>query len=101
MCLFILYFRRNKVSKATKLAWPGNDLPIFRGNKENIKKPDDLVKELIPTCSSKFFTVASIRQHIIDTLAERRQQVKKGYDYNMVSKDLNVTTCIERIQLLL
>ena len=55
-----------------------------------MKKLDDLVTELIPTCSSKFFTEASIRQHIIDTLAERRRQVKKGYDYSKVSKDLNV-----------
>lgn len=28
-----------------------------------------------------FLTEVSIRQHIIDTLAERRQ-VKKGYDYS-------------------
>lgn len=64
--------------------------PFFRGNKENMKKLDDLVKELIPTCSSKFFTEASVHQHIIDTLAERRRQVQKGHDYSKVSKDLNV-----------
>lgn len=68
------------------MAWPGNDLPIFRGNKENMNKLDDLVKELVPTCSSKFFAEASIRQHIIDTLAERRRQVKKGYDYSKVRR---------------
>ena len=70
------------------MAWPGNDLPIFRENKDNMKKLDDLVQELIPSCSSKFFTEASFCQHIIDTLAERRRQVKKGYDYNEVSKRL-------------
>lgn len=77
------------MSRATKIAWPGNDLPTFRGNKENTKKLDDLVKELAPSCSSKHFTETSIREHIIDTLAERRRQVKKGYDYDKVCNILN------------
>ena len=73
-----MYFRRNKVTKATKISWPGNDLPIFRGNSENTKKLDNVVAELVPSCSSKFFTEACIRQHIIDMVSERRKQVKKG-----------------------
>ena len=73
------------MSKAAKIAWPGNDLPTFQGNKASTKKLDDLVKELAPSCSSKYFTETSIREHIIDTLAERRRQVKKGYDYDKVS----------------
>ena len=73
------------MSKAAKIAWPGNDLPTCRGNKASTKKLDDLVKELAPSCSSKYFTEASIREHIIDTLAERRRQVKRGYDYDKVS----------------
>ena len=77
-----MYFRRNKVTKATKISWPGNDLQIFRGNSENTKKLDNLVAA---SCSSKFFTEACIRQHnIIDTVSERRKQVNKGYDYDKV-----------------
>lgn len=51
------------MSKAANIAWPGNDLPTFRGNKDSAKKLDDLVKEDAPSCSSKYFTEASIREH--------------------------------------
>ena len=78
-------FRRNKVSKSAKLAWPGNDILIFRGNKENTSKLDNLVKELKQACSSRYFDEDAIRQHIIDSLAERRRQVKRGHDYTQVS----------------
>lgn len=73
--------RRNRVAKAARLAWPGNDIPIFRGNKDNLKKLDNLVPELNPTCSSKHFQETAIRRHILDTLSERRRQIKRGYDY--------------------
>jgi len=39
-------YRRNKVMKATKMAWLGNNLPLFRGDSENTKKLNDLVKGL-------------------------------------------------------
>ena len=35
------------MSEAAKIAWPGNDLPTFRGNKTSTNKKDDLVKELL------------------------------------------------------
>ena len=57
-------------------------VPIFRGNKENTAKLDSyLVKELKQTCSSRSFDEDAIRQHIIDSLGERRRQVKRGHDY--------------------
>jgi hypothetical protein len=73
------------VSKAAKLAWPGNDIPIFRGNKDSIAKLEDVVKELKPTCANRFFDEDAIRQHIIDSLSERRRQIKRGHDYTRVS----------------
>ena len=76
---------RNKVSKSAKLAWPGNDIPIFRSNKENTSKLDNLVKEVNQTCSSRYFDEDAIWQHIINSLAERRRQVKRGHDYTQVS----------------
>ena len=61
------------MSKAAKLTWPGNDIPVFHGNKDNIAKLDILVKELKPTCANRFFDEDAIRQHIIDSLPERRR----------------------------
>ena len=68
--------RRNRVAKAIRLAWPGNNnFPTFRCNKENKEKHDNLVKELKTTCCSKHFPETAMRQHIIDTLSERRRQI--------------------------
>ena len=71
--------------KATKIAWPGNNLPLFRGDLENTKKLNDLVKELKDKYATKHFGEAEIRLHIINTVAERRRNVKKrGFDYEQV-----------------
>jgi len=67
------------------LAWPGNDLSIFCGNSSNQAKLNDLVEELKSTCVTKYFDEESIRQHIIDSMAERRRAIKKGYDYDKVN----------------
>ena len=45
---------------------------------------DDLVKTLVPTCSLPYFGEAAIRQHILDTLKEKRRNIKKGYNYDQV-----------------
>lgn len=74
------------MSKVAKLAWPGNDIPIFRGNKDNVAKLEDLVKELKPTIANRFFDEDAIRQHIIDSLSERRRQIIRGHDYTQVCK---------------
>ena len=73
------------MSKAAKLVWPGNDIPVFCGNKDNIAKLDNLVKELKPTCANRFFDEDAIRQHIIDSLSKRRRQIKMGHDYTQVN----------------
>ena len=72
------------MAKATRCMWPGNDIPIFRGNATNLKKLDDLVDDLASTCETPYFGKAAIRRHVLDSLAERRRMVKKGYDYLQV-----------------
>lgn len=72
------------MAKAARHTWPGNDIPIFRGNATNLKKLTDLVTELTRTCETPYFGEAAIRRHILDSLAERRRMVKKGYDYLQV-----------------
>ena len=72
------------MAKAARNTWPGNDIPIFRGNATNLKKFADLVIELTRTCETPYFGEAAIRRHILDSLAERRRMVKKGYDYLQV-----------------
>ena len=32
--------------KAAKLAWPGNDVPLFKGDAANLSKLDNLVDQL-------------------------------------------------------
>ncbi len=64
---------------------PGNEIPTFRNHKENPKMLDDLVKKLVPECSLGFFGEKAIRKHVLDTLTERRRNVRKGYNYDDVS----------------
>ena len=72
------------MAKAARCMWPGNDIPIFRGDDTNLKKLSDLVDELAGTCGTPHFEKPAIRRHILDSLAERRRMVKKGYDYLQV-----------------
>jgi len=83
----VLHFRRNKVAKAAHEEWPGNDVPTFRGNAENSSRLDKLVKRLHDSgLVNHYFKKPAIRKHIIDTLAERRRNIKNGADYTKVSK---------------
>ena len=84
---------RNRVHAATCSMWPGNELPIFKGEKgkENTKKLDDLVSKLLPDCHygptslpGVVFGRSGIRQHVLDTLNERRRRVHSGHDYDKV-----------------
>ena len=77
--------RRNRVARATSERWPGNELPKFKNDKKLLKSLDDFVDELLPDCEAPNFGKVAIRQHILDTLNERRRQVRKGYDYENVS----------------
>ncbi|KAL5503539.1 hypothetical protein EMCRGX_G010505 [Ephydatia muelleri] len=82
----IYLMTRNKINKATKEVWSGNDVPKFRGNEEEMKKLDKLVSDLLPICSCKYFGPQSIRQHILDSLQERRRKIKNGHDYRKNKK---------------
>ncbi|KAL5510478.1 hypothetical protein EMCRGX_G006031 [Ephydatia muelleri] len=84
----IYLMTRNKINKATKEVWSGNDVPKFRGNEEEMKKLDKLVSDLLPICSCKYFGPQSIRQHILDSLQERRRKIKNGHDYRKNKKPL-------------
>eukprot|EP00731_Ephydatia_muelleri_P009432 Em0005g18a len=72
---------QNKVNKAVKEQWKGNVIPLFKTDPEEKKKLEDMVQKLVPNCSTKYFGERAIRQHIIDTLTERRRMIKKGFDY--------------------
>jgi hypothetical protein len=80
--------KRNRVLAAVKREWPGNDAPIFRGNKENMEKLDKLVQTLAGDCQYKppsmtwvIFGLKAIRRHCLDAINERRRQLSSGYDY--------------------
>ncbi|XP_019850371.1 PREDICTED: uncharacterized protein LOC109581047 [Amphimedon queenslandica] len=81
----LYYMKRNKVASAARKEWPGNDIPCFKNNQENMKKLDSLVKTIEEECSLPFFGRQAIRRHILDTLTERRRCVKKGHDYEDTS----------------
>ena len=77
---------------ATK-SWPGNVIPTFKGPKckDNVILLDKLVEELLPHCLFNPSTLCGvtfgqngIRQHILDTLNERKRRVHGGYDYEQV-----------------
>lgn len=72
------------VAEAARKRWPGNDIPVFRNNPANMAELDDLVTMLLPECSLPCFNKKQIRQHILDTLTERRRNVKRGHDYDKV-----------------
>ena len=72
------------MGKPGRKTWPGNDIPIFGNSKENLQTLQDLVKRLVPECGMEIFGEKAIGRYIIDTLTERRRNVKKGYDYGKV-----------------
>jgi len=39
------------IIKSCKKAWPGNGKVLFKGNEKNMFKLEELVKELVKTCS--------------------------------------------------
>ena len=80
------------MASAAKKMWPGNNIPTFRNDEAMLKKLDELVKRLLPECEMPFFGEQAIRSHILDSLTERRRQVKKGHDYENVSSFIHVCT---------
>ena len=81
----VCFCRRNKVAAAAWKTWPGNKIPTFKNNPCLLKQLDTLVKSLLPDCKLPFFDEKAIRSHIMDTLSERRRQIKNGHDYENVS----------------
>ena len=75
------------VSEAARRKWPGNQIPTFYNNPTNMAELDNLVTKLLPECSLTYFNKKHIRQHILDTLTERRRNVKRGHDYDNVGCD--------------
>ena len=72
---------------------PGNSIPCFKGKVgvENRAKLSTLVDSLVRECSytpssisCATFGKSGIKQHIIDSLNERRRRVHSGHDYLMV-----------------
>eukprot|EP00731_Ephydatia_muelleri_P036370 Em0243g2a len=55
------------------------------------RKLEDMVQKLVSYCSTKYFGERSIRQHIIDTLTERRRSRK---DLITPSNSSNITISI-------
>ena len=82
-------YRRKRVREAVKKVWPGNELPIFKGNPANLDRLNHLVDELEGECS--FFPLSlptvcfgrkGISRHALDCLNERRRLVRKGHNYD-------------------
>jgi len=67
---YLNFHRRRKVTKAAKLAFPGNDLPLFRPGTPSAAKLDALVEDLKDTHTSDYFNVHCLREHILNTTAE-------------------------------
>ena len=64
--------------------WPGNDIPTFRNNPDNLRKLSALVEKLYLECQLAFSGRDAIKKHILDMLTEWRRNMKKGYDYKNV-----------------
>lgn len=66
-----------------KKAWPGNEAPNFKKSSEDLQKLQKLTDTLVPQFSfpQVRFGPRAIRQHIIDTLNERRRRLRKGFDF--------------------
>ena len=71
--------------RAARTKWPGNDTPIFRNHPSNLNELNNLATKLTPKYSLPCFNPKQIRKHILDTLTERRRNMKRGHDYNCVS----------------
>ena len=89
--------RRNKVRKAVYDTWKGNSIPLFKTDSAERQKLEELAATLIPTCKTKYFGERAIRQHIFDSLTEKKRRIRKGVDYTKVSM---CEICIIDIKLL-
>ncbi|KAL5506628.1 hypothetical protein EMCRGX_G008324 [Ephydatia muelleri] len=77
----IYHMMRNKVRKAVYDTWKGNSIPLFKTDSAERQKLEELAATLIPTCKTKYFGERAIRQHIFDSLNEKKRRIRKGVDY--------------------
>ena len=84
---FLLFCRRNAVTKAALEKWSGNNIPVFKKDIGASKELDKLVSSLEEHCSYEpaGFNRKGIKQHILDVFNERRRRRRKGHDYSQVS----------------
>ena len=84
--VILAMYRRRSVQERAVQKWPGNAILIFRKNITALKELNELVDELAQTCTyvPAGFDKSGIRQHILDTLNERRRRIHNGHDYEKV-----------------
>lgn len=77
------------MSEAAIANWPGNEMPNFKKDPAAKEELENLVAEIVPKCSYEpaGFDKASIRQHILDVINERRRRHRNGHDYTQVIVD--------------
>lgn len=80
-----MHRRRTGQEKAVQ-KWLGNNISVFRKNATALKELQDLVHELASSCTyaPAGSNKQGIRQHILDTLNERRRRIHNGHDYEKV-----------------
>ncbi|KAL9977533.1 hypothetical protein ACROYT_G014946 [Oculina patagonica] len=80
--------KRKAVSEAAIANWPGNEMPNFKKDPAAKEELENLVAEIVPKCSYEpaGFDKASIRQHILDVINERRRRHRNGHDYTQVEQ---------------
>ena len=69
--------RRSKVCKVVYDTWKGNSIPLFKTDSAERQKLEELAATLIPTCKTKYFGERAIRQHIFDSLNEKKKKNKE------------------------
>ena len=76
--------------------WPGNEIPIFKNNQENLRKLDDLVQKLLPEAKAEFHDT-TLKTHIRIPVWEKRN-IRKGHDYEKVGiQNLLKSTLLQTI----
>ena len=83
--IFIYFFRKACIRKEALNIWSGNNIPLFKGNEENMAKLMKLVNELeqyqYPDIG---FKKQDIKNYICNMFSQRRKRHKKGEDFEKV-----------------
>lgn len=74
--------RKKQVHRKTVLKFPGNKIPIIRGNPEAKRKIEELVDDCRQLINPDLgYDEDELRRHLRAILDERRRMVKEGYNY--------------------